>query len=803
MQIAIVGLAGSGKTTVFNTLTRGHVQTGGYGGMELHVGTVKVPDERLDRLAEIFKPKKIVHADVTYFDLAAPPASSEGRIGTEELPADQLARLREADALLHVVRAFEDPSVPHAEGSVDAWRDLERLDFEFLMSDLSLVEKRMERLKTERPSRDPCRARCQRSGAGDPGTAPHSPRGRPAAARSEPMDPEEEKSIRGFRFLTQKPVLVLLNIGEADLPRQAEVVAGIAGRYQHPRTLVDALSAKIEMELGELDPEEAAVFMDELGLKESSLDRVIRLSYRLLGLISFLTAGPDEVRAWPIPEGSSSVDAAGAIHTDLARGFIRAEVVPYEDLLALQLDGGVAQARQASFRGEDLHGQGRRRRRDPVQPVEAVGREGAQLGRRAVVRAGPGRCPGSRASIVLVVFLVEIGEVVLVVDLRYVHRGRQRWSEMGRTRGPSPARRRSPRSACPARMSPGSGGGSPGRARRTTRRPSRPRGRGARRRRCRRRLREVRRRTRSTPKGCRLEVRRVYRSNDRTRREVPAVAPAGRSSRSRRGRGRASRDVDARRSARLATRRRRYLLLADRGAARVAVGVRARRGQKPRRHAVELALLEEAGWTCWRVRTGSRPRLREHRVGRPPPPALAVGERSRPVVRAADGMAAARGLAARARSPARSPTSGRTRCPAGARGASAGRGCCASSRARRLGARGPRPRRRRCWRRGSGVRQRRRSSEHRAGIADLRRLAPAPRSCSPPARTGAVALRRDGMPRHVPGDPGRSDRGPDRGRRRLPGRADGRVGRRPASACSDRTLRVAAAAASWRWRGSG
>jgi GTP-binding protein YchF len=286
-------------------------------------------------LAEIFKPKKIVQADVTYFDLAAPPASSEGRIGTEELPADQLARLREADALLHVVRPFEAPPVPHAEGSVDAWRDLERLDFEFLMSDLSLVEKRMERLKTsghhgtpaERDANDRELAILTRLHA-------TLVDGRPL--RSEPMDPEEEKSIRGFRFLTQKPVLVLLNIGEADLPRQTEVVASIAGRYEHPRTLVDALSAKIEMELGELDPEEAAVFMDELGLKESSLDRVIKLSYRLLGLISFLTAGPDEVRAWPIPEGSSSVDAAGAIHTDLARGFIRAEVVPYEDLLALK-----------------------------------------------------------------------------------------------------------------------------------------------------------------------------------------------------------------------------------------------------------------------------------------------------------------------------------------------------------------------------------------------------------------------------------------------------------------------------------
>ncbi len=350
MQIAIVGLAGSGKTTVFNTLTRGHAQTGGYGGMELHVGTVKVPDDRLDRLAEIFKPRKIVHADVTYFDLPAPPASIEGRVGTEELPADQLARLREADALLHVVRAFEDASVPHAEGSVDAWRDLERLDLEFILADLSVMEKRIERLRgsghhgtpAERDANDRELALLDRL---------HEPllAGRPL--RDEELDPDEEKSIRGFRFLTQKPVLVLLNVGEADLvrvgnadsTRQAEIVAGISTRYEHQRTMVDALSAKIEMELGELEADDAAVFMDELGLKESSLDRVIRLSYRLLGLISFLTAGPDEVRAWPVPDGSSSVDAAGAIHTDLAKGFIRAEVVPYEDLLALK---SMAEARK-------------------------------------------------------------------------------------------------------------------------------------------------------------------------------------------------------------------------------------------------------------------------------------------------------------------------------------------------------------------------------------------------------------------------------------------------------------------------
>ena len=343
MQIAIVGLAGAGKTTVFNTLTRGHAETGGFGGLQLNVGVVKVPDRRLDRLAEIFKPKKVVQADVTYVDLPAPPASSEGRVGTEELPAEHLARLREADALIHVVRAFEDPSFPHPAGSVDPRRDLEQLDLEFTLADLALVDRRLERLGTsgrhgtqaEREANEReevvLRRLKQTLEVGNP-------------IRDAGLDADEEKAIRGFRFLTQKPVLVLLNIGEADLPRAADLVSSITADYRHEHTLVDALSAKIEMELGELEPDEAGVFMEELGLKESSLDRVIALSYRLLGLISFLTAGPDEVRAWPIPDGSTAVDAAGTIHTDLARGFIRAETVAYDDLVTL---GSTADARKA------------------------------------------------------------------------------------------------------------------------------------------------------------------------------------------------------------------------------------------------------------------------------------------------------------------------------------------------------------------------------------------------------------------------------------------------------------------------
>jgi GTP-binding protein YchF len=342
MQIAIVGLAAAGKTTVFNTLTRGHAETGGYGALELHIGSVKVPDERLDRLAAIFHPKKTIHADVTYVDLPAPPASSEGRVGTEELPAEHLARLREADALIHVVRAFDDPAVPHPSGDVEPARDLEQLDLEFILADLALVERRLERLHGSGRHGTPAeRESNEREGVVLERLRTALEAGTPI--RDVELDADEERILRGFRFLTQKPVLVLLNVGEQALAAGSGLVERVAAGYDHRHALVDGLSARIEMELGELEPDEAAAFMAELGLAESSLDRVIRLSYRLLGLISFLTAGPDEVRAWPIPDGATAVDAAATIHTDLAKGFIRAEVVAYEDLVVL---GSTAEARR-------------------------------------------------------------------------------------------------------------------------------------------------------------------------------------------------------------------------------------------------------------------------------------------------------------------------------------------------------------------------------------------------------------------------------------------------------------------------
>jgi GTP-binding protein YchF len=340
MQIAIVGLARSGKTTVFNSLTRGDAATGGFGGMTVHTGVVKVPDERLTRLTALFAPKREVPADVTYVDLPASGSGSDGPRG--DIPADQLARLRNADALLHVARAFEDDSVVHPLGSIDPPRDVEQLELELTLADLAVVEKRVEKLRTsgrhgtsaEREANDRELAVLER-------ILPALTDGRPI--RDLDLTADDALRIRGFRFLTEKPVLVVLNIAEAALSRTEELAAGLRSAIAHGQTEVLPLSARIEMEIGQLDEEEAQVFRDDLGLEGSSLERVIRASYSLLGLISFFTAGPDETRAWTVHRGASAVDAAGAIHSDLARGFIRAEVIGWQELLEL---GSMAEAKR-------------------------------------------------------------------------------------------------------------------------------------------------------------------------------------------------------------------------------------------------------------------------------------------------------------------------------------------------------------------------------------------------------------------------------------------------------------------------
>jgi len=337
MQVTIVGLPGSGKTTVFNALTGGHAETGGFSGGRAapNMSVVKVPDERVDQLTALFDPKKTTYADVTYVDVAIPAgAAREGTINP-----DVLALVRNADTLLHVARAFDDPTAP---ASADAWRDVDDLDLEFTVADLGVIEKRLEKLKTQgRHGSQAERELAQREEELLARIEPHLSDGKPI--RSFGLTADEQLLLRGYRFLTQKPVLVVLNIDEARLPDAAALEAAGRERYAQPETDVVALAGKIEAEIGELPEEDARLFMDDLGIAEPSRGRVIRLTYELLGLFSFYTAGDDECRAWTLRTGSTAVDAAGAIHSDLARGFIRAEVISVEDLLDA---GSLAEARK-------------------------------------------------------------------------------------------------------------------------------------------------------------------------------------------------------------------------------------------------------------------------------------------------------------------------------------------------------------------------------------------------------------------------------------------------------------------------
>jgi GTP-binding protein YchF len=332
MQVTLVGAPGSGKTTVFNALTGSHAETGGYSGGRAapNLGVVKVPDERLERLAALFAPKKTTYADVTYVDVAIPAgAAREGTINPEVL-----ALVRNADAFVHVANAFAD--------GADPWRDVADLDLEFTVADLSVIEKRLEKLATQgRHGSAAEREAAQREDELLRRLEPHLSEGRPL--RVFDLTDDEELLIRGYRFLTQKPVLVVLNIDESRLPEAAALEADGRTRYADPHTDVAALAAKIEAEIAQLPDEDARLFMDDLGISEPSRGRVIRLTYELLGLISFLTAGEDECRAWTLRAGLTAVDAAGAIHSDLARGFIRAQVIGWEELLDA---GSMAEARK-------------------------------------------------------------------------------------------------------------------------------------------------------------------------------------------------------------------------------------------------------------------------------------------------------------------------------------------------------------------------------------------------------------------------------------------------------------------------
>jgi GTP-binding protein YchF len=343
MKTAIIGLPMVGKTSLFTILTGVHEATR-VGTMEARVGITKVPDPRLDALATLFNPPKITHATVEYLDFPA--------ISKEALrDPGYLASLRVADALAHVLRVFESDTVPHEKGSVDPVRDLEDVDTELILSDLVVVEKRMERVDKDRrkiksPEMDHEFALLERLKAELEANRP---------LRGLEFNAEEEKRIRGFQFLSQKPMLFVLNVGEGDAPRLHEVEeeyrkGPLAGRAN---THVTAICGRIEAELAELKPEEAAEYLASYGLKDSALERLITATYSVLGLMSFLTAGETEVRAWTIPVNSTAPKAAGAIHSDFEKKFIRAEVVNWKALMDLNGYPGVREKGLLKLEGKE------------------------------------------------------------------------------------------------------------------------------------------------------------------------------------------------------------------------------------------------------------------------------------------------------------------------------------------------------------------------------------------------------------------------------------------------------------------
>lgn len=327
MKLGILGPPQSGKTTLFAALTRGQADTGTSRGEKVHLGSVKVPDARLDKLRDLYQPKKFTPAKVDYVD-APPMETAPGRAERGTLAA--LTALRDVDAFVLVVRAFEDPAVPHFRETIDPAGDASWLVSELLLEDLAVVERRVDRieksLKVGKKPEDPAEHEALKL------VMEALENERPA--RSVPLNKQQERSLRGFRLLSASPWIVVVNTDDETMKRgEAAVVAPVLERLAEPRPPVIALSAKTEAELAALSDDDAREFMQVLGIQEPGLTRMIRLSYEALGLLSFFTVGPDEVRAWTVRDGALAPEAAGAIHSDLERGFIRAEVITYEDLM--------------------------------------------------------------------------------------------------------------------------------------------------------------------------------------------------------------------------------------------------------------------------------------------------------------------------------------------------------------------------------------------------------------------------------------------------------------------------------------
>jgi ribosome-binding ATPase len=315
MKVGLVGFAGSGKTTIFNTLTGLTAEVGGYGAREkANIGVIKVPDPRIDRLAEIFNPKKQTYAEISFVDVAGPQVEDAEK-AQSGLDPKLVQHMREADALVHVVRAFDNTMLSQA---ADPGRDIRGFDDELMLTDLVQIENRIARLKKEKDSaRESELMERLKSALEDE-----------KPLRDLDLTPEDLGLIAGFRFLSLKPLLILMNQSEDS----AGAPGGVLDLAEARKLSVIAMSGKVEMEIAQLAPEEQREFLQDVGIAEPARDRFIRAAYSLLDLISFLTSGEDECRAWSIKRGTTAHKAAGVIHSDIERGFIKAEVIRFDDL---------------------------------------------------------------------------------------------------------------------------------------------------------------------------------------------------------------------------------------------------------------------------------------------------------------------------------------------------------------------------------------------------------------------------------------------------------------------------------------